>query len=69
LNKIELVRTGKEVAMTCSKAYPDIAWRDWGNPQKTSVKIDGNQAEIWTIYSPNTSLECYNCANLPSVFK
>jgi hypothetical protein len=28
LNKIELVRTGKEVAMTCSKAYPDIAWRD-----------------------------------------
>jgi hypothetical protein len=36
---------------------PEIAWRDWGKPRRTSVKIGGLWADICSRNHPNAEQE------------
>jgi hypothetical protein len=55
-----------------SKLWPNqstmlaFAWRDWGKPQKASVRIATVSANIWTKHLPTTDLQHYQYANLLS---
>jgi hypothetical protein len=37
-----------------SCTIPPYAWKDWGNPRKTSIRIADLRVEIWTRDLPNT---------------
>jgi hypothetical protein len=41
-----------------------LAWRDWGKPCETSVRITTVPTKIQTEQLQNTSLESYHYANL-----
>jgi hypothetical protein len=40
---------------------PAFAWRDWGKPQKFSVRVASLRAEIWTRYLQNWKWDANRC--------
>jgi hypothetical protein len=59
----ELERIWKEAVLANRDTMPEFAWRGWGKPRDTSVRISGAADEIRTREPRNTSLECYRYHN------
>ena len=55
----ELVRIKEEAALFQPATTLALAWRDWGQPTKTSVRTEKLRAEIWSRYLHNITDACY----------
>jgi hypothetical protein len=50
----ELKGCGRTLSRPYLRYYPAFSWKEWGKPRKTSVRIAGLHADIWTRDLPNT---------------